>query len=91
VASFDIAVVFSTKYEPPRPLFQSRWWLAMSARFFDYHRDLRPFEIARMLNGSLVWQEERGGHWVAIIARPEALNARTSPEAPIDHGNRSMR
>jgi hypothetical protein len=89
--SFDIAVVFSTKYEPSRPLFQSRWWLAMSARFFDYHRDLRPFEIALMLNGTLVWQEEHGGHWVAIIARPQALNARLASEGTIDHGNRSMR
>lgn len=89
--SFDIAMVFSTKYEPPRPLFQSHWWLAMSARFFDYHRDLRPFEIALMLNGTLVWQEERGGHWVAIIARPQALNAGLASEATIDHGNRSMR
>lgn len=73
--TFDVAVVFSTKYEPPRPFFESRWWLGMSHRFFDYHRDLRPFEIALMLNGTLVWQEGRNGQWVAIIVRPQALNA----------------
>jgi Dolichyl-phosphate-mannose-protein mannosyltransferase len=89
--SFDVAVVFSTKYEPKHPLFQSRWWLAMSARFFDYHRDLRAVDIALMLNGSLVWQEERGGHWVAIIARPQALNAERRFQDSIDHGNRSVR
>jgi hypothetical protein len=76
---FDVAVVFSTKYEPPRPLFRSRWWLAMSERFFDYHHDLRPFEIAMMLNGTLVWQEEQGGHWAAIIVRPQAVNAELAP------------
>lgn len=89
--SFDVAVVFSTKYEPPRPLFQSSCWLAMSARFFDYHRDLRPIDIALTLNGSLVWQEQRGGHWVAIIARPQALNAELRSQDSIDHGNRSVR
>lgn len=88
---FDVAVVFSTKYEPSRPLFQSKWWLAVSERYFGYHRDLRPFEIALMLHGTLVWQEQRGGHWAAIIARPEALNARLTQKAAIDPTNRSVR
>jgi hypothetical protein len=89
--SFDVAVVFSTKYEPRRPLFQSHWWLAMSERFFDYHRDLRPFEIARMLHGNLVWQEENGGHWAAIIARPQALNANLAGTMLVDPANQGMR
>jgi hypothetical protein len=38
-APFDVALVFSTKYEPQKPLFQSRWWTAMSERFFDYHHE----------------------------------------------------
>jgi hypothetical protein len=88
---FDVAVVFSTKYEPSRPLFRSRWWLGISERYFGYHRDLRPFEIALMLHGKLVWQEQRDGHWAAIIVRPEALDAKLTRPLAIDHGNRSVR
>lgn len=88
---FDIAVVFSTKYEPSRPLFQSSWWLGLSERYFGYHRDLRPFEIALMLHGTLVWQEQRGGHWAAIIVRPEALDATLTRTLAIDPDNRSVR
>jgi hypothetical protein len=88
---FDVAVVFSTKYEPSRPLFQSRWWLGVSERYFGYHRDLRPFEIAFMLHGTLVWQEQRGGHWAAIIVRPEAIDAKLTQRHAIDPDNRSVR
>jgi hypothetical protein len=88
---FDVAVAFSTKYEPSRPLFQSRWWLGVSERYFGYHRDLRPFEIAFMLHGTLVWQEQRGGHWAAIIARPEAIDAKLTQRHAIDPDNRSVR
>jgi hypothetical protein len=88
---FDVAVVFSTKYEPSRPLFRSRCWLGISERYFGYHRDLRPFEIALMLHGKLVWQEQRDGHWAAIIVRPEALDAKLTRPLAIDHGNRSVR
>ena len=88
---FDVAVVFSTKYEPSRPLFQSRWWLGVSEHYFGYHRDLRPFEIALILHGTLVWQEQRGGHWAAIIARPEAIDAKLTQRHAIDPDNRSVR
>ena len=88
---FDVAVVFSTKYEPARPLLQSSWWLGVSESYFGYHRDLRPSEIALMLHGTLVWQEQRGGHWAAIIVRPEALNARLAQKPAIDPTNRSVR
>jgi hypothetical protein len=88
---FEVAVVFSTKYEPKRPLFQSRWWLGISERYFGYHRDLRAAEIALMLGGSVVWQEERGGHWAAIIVRPQAFDAQLTPPRAIDPANHSMR
>ena len=40
---FDVALVFSTKYEPPRPLLE-RWraWERIKTRFFGFHRDLPP-------------------------------------------------
>lgn len=72
---FDLAFVFSTKYEPPRPLFESRWWLDVSRRYFDYHRDLPPEAIAEFLGGRVVWREERNGQWAAIIVRESVENA----------------
>jgi nitrate reductase NapE component len=65
---FDAAFVFSTKYQPERPLLEHwRWWQETKIRFFDYHRDLPPALAARILGGTIVWQEERNGQWAAVI------------------------
>jgi hypothetical protein len=65
---YSAALVFSTKYDPVSPLFtlgpESR---AMDERFFGLHRDLPPDEIGRELGGSLVWEQEDHGQWVALI------------------------
>jgi hypothetical protein len=45
-------------------------------RFFDYHQDLRPEQIAMLLQGRIVWQQQRGGQWAAIIAIEHVQNAR---------------
>ena len=65
---FEVALVFSTKYEPPRPLLE-RWkkWTDLKRRFFGYHRDLPPAAAARILGGHIVFSEERKGQWVAVI------------------------
>jgi len=75
--AFDVAFVFSTKYEPQRN-FMSRfsWWEKIQERFFDYHRDLTPDVIAPMLHGRIVWQQNRGGQWAAIIEVDKIRNAR---------------
>jgi len=76
---FDVALVFSTKYEPP-PTLIARWrtWQDLKRRFFGYHLDLPPAVIARMLGGRVVLSQERHGQWVAVIEmeRSEILNAR---------------
>lgn len=82
-APFDVALVFSTKYEPAHPRFQSRWWTAMSERFFDYHHDLAPEPISALLSGRIVWQTERNRQWIAVIVRELPENARLS--STIDH------
>jgi hypothetical protein len=76
---FEVALVFSTKYEPAHPLLD-RWarWIDLKRRFFGYHRDLPPAAAARILGGRVVFSEERKGQWVAVIEmeREELQNAR---------------
>jgi hypothetical protein len=65
---FEVALVFSTKYEPAHPLL-GRWkaWEDLKARFFGFHRDLPPAAAAQILGGKVVFSEERKGQWVAVI------------------------
>jgi Dolichyl-phosphate-mannose-protein mannosyltransferase len=78
-SNFDVALVFSTKYEPAHPLLE-RWpeWTKLKRRFFGYERDLPPGATARILGGRIVFSEERKGQWVAVIEteKKEILNAR---------------
>jgi hypothetical protein len=65
---FDVALVFSTKYEPANPRLD-RWakWNDLKRRFFGFHRDLPPAAVAQILGGQVVFKEERKGQWVAVI------------------------
>jgi hypothetical protein len=70
--NFDVALVFSTKYEPANPLLEkmigrSRKWDEWKRRFFGYHRDLPPAAAARILSGKVVFAKEQKGQWVAVI------------------------
>jgi hypothetical protein len=71
--NFDVALVFSTKYDPPHPLLQ-RWkkWEDLKGRFFGFHRDLPPEAAARILGGHVVFSEERKGQWIAVIELEES-------------------
>jgi hypothetical protein len=83
--NFDVALVFSTKYEPSNPL-MDRWkaWTNLKRRFFGYHRDVPPAVAARILGGHIVFSEKRKGQWVAVIEieRNEILNAGNSNRDP---------
>jgi 4-amino-4-deoxy-L-arabinose transferase-like glycosyltransferase len=74
---YTAAFVFSTKYDPPRRLFSlgplSEEW---DIRYFDFHRDLQPETIARLLNGRVVWGERRKGQWVAVMRFTTPAGAR---------------
>jgi hypothetical protein len=65
---FDVALVFSTKYQPPPNLFD-RWqlWQQWKARYFGFHRDLTPEAAASLLGGKLVYVEYWRGQWVGIV------------------------
>jgi Dolichyl-phosphate-mannose-protein mannosyltransferase len=73
---FEVAFLFSTKYEPDRPLLE-RWrlWQEWKARFFDYHRDLPPAAAAQMLDGNLIYSESRDGQWVGVIEMERIVDA----------------
>jgi hypothetical protein len=79
-AHFQVALVFSTKYEPRRPLLD-RWsrWTALKQRFFGFHRDVPPAFAARVLGGRVAFSEERRGQWAAVIEVEESniLNAKS--------------
>jgi hypothetical protein len=75
---FDVAFVFSTKYQPPHELL-ANWaaWERIKERFFGYHRDLLPEEIAQRLGGRIVFYKERNGLWVGVIAVEKSRDAQT--------------
>jgi hypothetical protein len=65
---YEVALVFSTKYEPG-PARWDRWkrWTELKTRFFGFHRDLPPAAAAHILGGSIVFSEQRQGQWAAVI------------------------
>ena len=68
-SQFDVALVFSTKYQPPHALLEN-WdaWQRVKEKFFGYHRDLLPEDIAQRLGGTITYRKERNGQWIAVIA-----------------------
>jgi hypothetical protein len=80
---FEVALAFSTKYEPAHPVL-NRWktWTDLKRRFFGFHRDLPPAAVVRILGGRVVFSEERKGQWVAVIEmeQSEVQNAALRPQ-----------
>jgi hypothetical protein len=67
-SNVDIALVFSTKYEPPPTWFEHwRTWQQWKTRYFDYHRDAPLTDAVQILGGRLVYTESRNGQWVGVI------------------------
>jgi 4-amino-4-deoxy-L-arabinose transferase-like glycosyltransferase len=65
---YSAALVFSTKYDPPSlALSLGPKSEAMDERYFGLHHDLPPEAIALRLDGSLIWQREDHGLWIALI------------------------
>jgi len=67
-SSFDVALVFSTKYQPERTMFDGlRLWQEWKSRYFGYHVDLTPEVAASVLGGNVVYVKRHRGQWVGII------------------------
>ncbi len=79
-SNFDVALVFSTKYEPPHPWFE-RWrqWQQWKAQFFGYHRDVPPAAAAQILGGQLVYNDLRNGQWLGVIEMNQIQQAQAVP------------
>ena len=77
--SFDTALIFSTKWVPPGNRLTRRTEQSDS-KYFDFHRDLSPEEIAQMLHGQVVWQAQSHGEWAAILRFPRSNEARLIPD-----------
>jgi hypothetical protein len=70
-------LVFSTKFDPPRPLLSlGPRSDALDAQYFGMHHDLSPEAIAARLGGALVWKKEDQGQWVALIRFNRQFEAR---------------
>jgi 4-amino-4-deoxy-L-arabinose transferase-like glycosyltransferase len=74
--SYDVAFIFSTKWDPPpNQINLARRNQSSDARYFDFHRDLSPTEIATLIHGDVVWQAHRKGEWAAVIHFPRIVEA----------------
>jgi len=74
--SYDVALIFSTKWEPPpNRVNLGRPNESADAKYFDFHRDLSPAEVATLLHGDIVWQAQRKGEWAAVIHFPRIVEA----------------
>jgi len=82
-SNFDVAMVFSTKYEPRHSLLE-RWrtWQQWKTRYFGYYRDVPPAAAAQILGGRLVYIEARNGQWVGIIEMEQTIEANAHAENP---------
>ncbi len=81
-STFDVALVFSTKYEPPHPWFE-RWrrWQQWKTEFFGYHRDVPPAAAAQILGGRLVYNDTRHNQWIGVIEMEPIQEAQAVPKA----------
>ena len=76
--AYSAALVFSTKYEPPSPLFLIGGE-ALDERYFGMHHDLPPERIARQLGGTLEWKRDDDDMWIALIRFNRQIEARAEP------------
>ncbi|HVP50088.1 MAG TPA: glycosyltransferase [Candidatus Bathyarchaeia archaeon] len=73
---FDLAFLFTTKWQPPRPLWTTLpFGEVIQKRFFDYHEDVTPERAASLLGGRVILYENRDNEWVAVVAVERVENA----------------
>jgi hypothetical protein len=86
---YSAALVFSTKYDPARPLLSlGSASAALDEQYFGLHHDLPPEAIALQLGGTLVWKREDHGMWIALIRFNRAIEARGGKDALVQVARR---
>lgn len=77
---YDTAITFATQYISPS---LRQYFLAhpdsRRGRKYAHNRDLAPFEVAALLGGHVVWQEDRNGEWAAVLRFPRSYAAGLTP------------
>ena len=74
--AYDTALIFSTKWEPPpNRLNLGRPNESSDTKYFDFHHDLHPAEVAALLHGEVVWSASRKGEWAAVLRFPRIVDA----------------
>jgi 4-amino-4-deoxy-L-arabinose transferase-like glycosyltransferase len=74
--SYDVALIFSTKWAPPaNQINLGHQNESADAKYFDFHSDLSPTEVALLLHGEVVWQAHRKGEWAAVLHFPRIVEA----------------
>jgi hypothetical protein len=83
--TYDVALVFNTKYVPQKQIWMPAFWRRAQEKYFGLHADLPPESAAQILGGTVVFKEERGGQWAAVLVFDRARNAKTfSPQMNAD-------
>ncbi|HXZ28537.1 MAG TPA: glycosyltransferase family 39 protein [Terriglobales bacterium] len=79
-SQYDLALLFSTEYEPERDLL-ARFpaWERLQESLFDYHRDLPPDLAARFLGGQVILRARRGGEWITLVDMQHIESAASRP------------
>jgi 4-amino-4-deoxy-L-arabinose transferase-like glycosyltransferase len=73
---YDVAFIFSTKWAPSsNQVNLGRRNESADTKYFDFHRDLSPVEVAALLHGEVVWQAHRRGEWAAVLHFPRIVEA----------------
>jgi 4-amino-4-deoxy-L-arabinose transferase-like glycosyltransferase len=77
--NFDTALLFTTHYVSPA---LAAWYRTHpttgGARAYANDRDLSPSEIAAMLHGTIVFQQQIGGEWAAVLHFNRTYEAQTA-------------
>ena len=78
---YDTALLFSTKWAPPRGRNIAQQNEPSDTRYFDFHHDLEPAEAAALLHGRVIWEGSRRGEWAAVLRfdQPRSLPAASAP------------
>ena len=69
------AFLFSTKLTPRGRLSFDRRNMQSDAKYFDFHEDMSPRDVAAFLHGQVVWQQSQHGEWAAVLRFPRIVNA----------------
>ena len=82
---YDTAIVFAFHFVTPAfRNYLMTYPNTSRGREFAATRDLTPAEIASMLGGEVVWHDDRGGEWAAVLRFPRSYDARllSKPHLP---------